>query len=202
MDGSIVNWCSYNEVVKNREEMELHLLINIGSCGLHIIHGSFETGIEVTDWNIQATAKGVFEILHDSPARRADYISVSGSNIFPLFFCATRLVENKKVPERLLEIWPHISKVVPFWSRLPKSKQPKLRSFESVKEAVEHELATVKLSFFSYLTSTFQPFLAKYQTQAVMIPYMYSDIVKLIRSLMQIVVKHDIIDGCMSGQDL
>ena len=31
---------------------------------------------------------------------------------------------------------------------------------------------------------------------------MYSDIVKLIRSLMQNVVKHDVIDGCMSGKDL
>ena len=48
----------------------------------------------------------------------------------------------------------------------------------------------------------FQPFLEKYQTQAPMIPYMYSDTLKLIRSLMQIVGKHDIIDGCMSSQDL
>ena len=35
-----------------------------------------------------------------------------------------------------------------------------------------------------------------------MIPCMYSDIVKLIRSLMQIVLKDGIIDGCMFGQDL
>ena len=34
-----------------------------------------------------------------------------------------------------------------------------------------------------------------------MIPFMYSHIVKLVRCLMQIVVKHDR-DGCMSGQDL
>ena len=74
-------------------------------------------------------------------------------------------------------------------------------NFESVKEAVEEELTTVNLRFFSYLASVFQPFLGKYQTQAPMIPYMYSDIVKLIRSLMQVVVKHDI-DDCMSGQDL
>ena len=67
---------------------------------------------------------------------------------------------------------------------------------------MEDELAIVKLSFFSYLASIFQPFLAKYQIQAPMIPYRYSDIVNLIRSLMQIFVKHDIIDGCMSGQDL
>ena len=39
-------------------------------------------------------------------------------------------------------------------------------------------------------------------TQVPMIPYMYSDIEKLIRSLMQIVMKHDIIDDCMPGQDL
>ena len=72
--------------------------INIGSCRLHTTHGSFKTGIEVTDWNIKATAKGDFQILRDSPARRADYISVSGSNILPL------KVEDKKVAERLLEI--------------------------------------------------------------------------------------------------
>ena len=60
-------------------------------------------------------------------------------------------------------------KVVAFWFKLPKSKQSKCISFESVKEAVEDELATVKLSFFSYLASIFQPFLAKYQTQVPMI---------------------------------
>ena len=111
-------------------------------------------------------------------------------------------MEDKKVAERLLEIWPHISRVVAFWLKLPKLGQPKCKSFEPVKEVVEDELTTVKLSFFSYLASIFQPFLEKYQTQAPMIPYMYSDVVNLIRSLMQIVVKHHIIDGCMSGQNL
>ena len=134
-----MNWCFYDKVVKNREEMELHQLINIGSCGLHIIHDSFKTHIEVADWDIKATAKDAFQILHNSPAARADYISVSGSNLFPLFFCATCWVEDKKFAEQLLEIMPHISKVVIFWLKLPKLKQPKCKSFESVKEAVEDE---------------------------------------------------------------
>ena len=85
MDGPSVNWCFYDEVIKNRKEMELHQLINIGSCGLHIIRGSFKTGIEVTHWNIKTTAKSAFQILHDSPATRADYIRVSRSNKFSLF---------------------------------------------------------------------------------------------------------------------
>ena len=151
-DGPSVNWCFYDEVVKNREEMELHQLTNIGSCGLH------KTGIEVTDWNIKATAKGAFQILHYSPVRWDDCISVSASTILSLFFCDTRWVEDKKVAERLLEIWPHFSKVVAFWLKLPKSKQPICRNYESVKEAVEDELTTKKLSFFNYLPSIFQHF--------------------------------------------
>ena len=110
---------------------------------------------------LKATVKGAFQILHDSPATRADYISVSGSNIFPLFFCATVCVENENFAEQLLEIWSHISKVVAFWLKLPKSKQPKCKSFESVKGAVEDELTAVKLSFFSFLASVFQLFFGK-----------------------------------------
>ena len=33
MDGLNVSWCSYDKVVKNREEMELHQLRNIVSSG-------------------------------------------------------------------------------------------------------------------------------------------------------------------------
>ena len=86
MDGSSVNWRFYNEVVKQRQEMELHQLINIGSCVLHIIHSAFKTGVEKADWCIKNTLKGSFQILHDTPARRSDYSSITGSDIFPLFF--------------------------------------------------------------------------------------------------------------------
>ena len=41
-------------------------------------------------------------------------------------------------------------KVAVFWLKRPKSKQPKCRSFESIKEAVEDELTTAKPSFFVY----------------------------------------------------
>ena len=140
MDNPGVNWCFYDDVVKNREEVEPHQLINIDCCGLHVIHDLFKTGIEVTNWKCKVTATGVFQILHDSPSRRADYFSVSRSNIFFLLFCVTRWVKDKKVAERLLEIWPHISKVVAFWLKLPKSRQPKCKRFESVKEAAEDEL--------------------------------------------------------------
>ena len=108
----------YDEFVENTEEIELHQLINIGSCGLHIMFDSFKIGIEVTDWNIKTTAVGAIQILHDSPAREAGCISVSRSNILLLFFCATRWVKDRKVAERLVKIWPHISKIVVFDRKL------------------------------------------------------------------------------------
>ena len=147
MDYPGVNWWFYDEVVKNKEEMELYQLINIGSCGLHKIHGSFKTGTEVTDSSIKATVKGAFQILHDSPTRRADYISVSRSNIFFLFFCATKWGEDKTFAERLLEKWSHISKLVAFWLKLPNPKQPKCKSSESVKRDCWRWIKTVKPSF-------------------------------------------------------
>ena len=105
MDGPTVNWCFYGEVVKNREEMELHQLINIGDCGLHIIHGSFNTVIiEVTDWNIKVTVKSAFWILHDSLARRADNISVSGSNITP---CSSVPQDGWKTKRLLKSYWKY-----------------------------------------------------------------------------------------------
>ena len=53
MDRPSVNWKFFNSVTKKREEDELPALINIGSCGLHVIHGAFKTGVEATNWNIK-----------------------------------------------------------------------------------------------------------------------------------------------------
>ena len=49
MDNPRVNWCFYDEVVENKEEVEPHQLINIDCCGLHVTHGSLKTSIEVTN---------------------------------------------------------------------------------------------------------------------------------------------------------
>ena len=89
MDGPSVNLKFYNEIVQDRQENMVHLLIDIGSCSLHIVHGSFKTDAEKTDCNLKALLKGSFQILHDTPTRIGDYEIVTGSNKYPLFFCAT-----------------------------------------------------------------------------------------------------------------
>ena len=149
MDDPSVNSWFYDEVSEKGEELKLHQLISNGSCGLHIIHGSIKTGIEVTDWNIKATAKHAFQILHDSPATGADYISVSRFNIFPCSSVPQDGRRQKGCWTTTGNMATHL-KVAVFWLKRPKSKQPKCRSFESIKEAVEDELTTAKPSFFVY----------------------------------------------------
>ena len=119
----------------HRAEHQLPKLVNIGSCSLHIIHSAFKTGAESTNWAIKSTFKGAFHFLHDTPARRNDYISVTGSSKFPLFFCGTRWVEDKAVADRLVDIWENIVNLVRYFEKFSKSKQPTSKSFVNVQKA-------------------------------------------------------------------
>ena len=48
MDELNVNLRFYQEVIKKRKEEHMfHSLLDIGSCSLHIIHGSSKTGAEI-----------------------------------------------------------------------------------------------------------------------------------------------------------
>ena len=65
-------------------------LVNIGSYILHVVHGVLKSVTEAEKWNLNAIMKGSFQIFKDSPARREDFISITGSTIFPLQFCPAR----------------------------------------------------------------------------------------------------------------
>ena len=99
MDGPATNWKFFSLLVADRDQEQLPKLVNIGSCSLHTIHGAFKTA-ESTNWNLKATLKGAFQFLHDTPACRDDYTSVTGSPQFPLYFCATRWIEDSAVANR------------------------------------------------------------------------------------------------------
>ena len=83
MDSLSVNLKFYKEIVQDRQVQEdmAHSLIDIDSCSLHILHGSFQTSAEKTGWNWMALLKVLFQILHNTLARREDYEKVTSSNI-------------------------------------------------------------------------------------------------------------------------
>ena len=146
--------------------------------------------------------KGAFTLLHDSLARRDGYISVTGSYTFPLFFCATRWIEDRKVADRLINLWKNVTKVVRFWEKLPKRKQPSCKSFLLVQSAVNDQFSVAKFQFFSFVVSLFEPFLTVYQTDWPVLPFMYDDLTDLVRKLLQLFIKTDVLTNCTSGTAL
>ena len=77
MGGPSVNLKFLQELVKHQEELKIEeKMIGIGTCGFHVVHSAFKCGIESTDWNIKETLKGIHQLLHDAPARGADYVNV------------------------------------------------------------------------------------------------------------------------------
>ena len=84
MDGPNTNWNVFELLTQNRAENEYPPPLNMGCCGLHVVHGALGTGLEATPWNIGKILKAMWKMFHDSPARRDVYIRVTECDEFPL----------------------------------------------------------------------------------------------------------------------
>ena len=116
MDGPNVNWKFHDTLQEYRQEEnpQSPLLLVIGSCGLHVLHGAYQTAHKKTTWEVQKVLKALHGIFKKSPARRADYLKdndlVSNDDdnqmklYFPLKFCSHRWLENGRAMVRYLEI--------------------------------------------------------------------------------------------------
>ena len=90
MDGPNTNLKFFNQYSNKFAETTLHSLTNIGTCKLHIVHGTIQTGESASGWGLKNIMKSAHRILHNSHARREDYASVTGSVIYLFNFFATR----------------------------------------------------------------------------------------------------------------
>ena len=97
MDGPNVNLKFYHNLFQERKGEKLPDLLNIGSCSWHVVHGSFKKGAKESGWNLGSTLRSLWQIFHDTPARRKDFIQITGSDLFPFRFCQHRWVEDIKV---------------------------------------------------------------------------------------------------------
>ena len=92
--------------------------MQLGSCGLHVLHGADGTGQKATDWELGKLLKHCYSIFNKNPARRSDYHLATGFRethegkntgyLFPLKFCGFRWLENSPCITSLLEIIPYI----------------------------------------------------------------------------------------------
>ena len=67
-------------------------------------------GAKESGWNLGNTLRSLWQIFYDTPARREDFIQITGYDLYPFRLCQHRWVEDIKVAEQALEIWPHVNK--------------------------------------------------------------------------------------------
>lgn len=150
MDGPVTSWKFYDTFVQKHQESDpdTPMLINIGSCGLHIppvVHGAFKHGASKTGWKLDGIMRALYHCFNDSPARREDYLKANKGNAqFALQFCSTRWLEDVPVAERAIKIWPNIKTYILTEQKLSKSQQPKCQSSINLTECSQDQLVPAK----------------------------------------------------------
>ena len=96
-------------------------MLELGSCGSHVVHGVFGTAESATDWNLTKFLRNCFSIFKKSPGRRSDYLQANDlhdahegkdtSYQFPSKFCGHRWLENTKVISRIIDIFPYLQQI-------------------------------------------------------------------------------------------
>ncbi|XP_075556329.1 uncharacterized protein LOC142588454 [Dermacentor variabilis] len=191
MDGPNVNLRFLRSL---KEELACHdsrQILEIGSCGLHVVHGAFKTGHAATGWNLVVFLRSIYNLFKYVPARRADYIRITASTSFPLKFCAVRWLENSMVISRALQVLPHLIKYVEC-SAKDKSK-PKCTSFTTVETLVADTMLPAKLAFMLSVAEELKPFLTEFQTDEPMVPFLAAALEAVLRSLMGRIIKQEIL---------
>ena len=110
MDGPNVNWSLLRMLSSRRKVEGFPALLELGSCGLHIVHGASSLGHTKCGWKIDEILSSSHYVFQNSPLRRAQFIEITGSKQFPKKFCRIRWCENLDVAKRLIELIPLLIK--------------------------------------------------------------------------------------------
>ncbi|KAL8603538.1 hypothetical protein ACOMHN_052767 [Nucella lapillus] len=195
MDGPNVNWAAYASIQKEMESQASKQMLQTGSCGIHIVHNAFKAGCNAagSDWDMEDFLTKLYILFLDCPARRDDFVNVTRSSIFPLKFCKVRWLENIAPAERALEI---IENVVAYCTAAKSKKvtEPNNMSYETVKKAIQDPLLVSRLHFFIMVAREVQPFLVTYQTDKPMLPFITTDLVNLLKTMMTKFLKEDVLE--------
>ena len=184
MDGPNVNWRMYEDFSSEFKTDTNQGVLNIGSCGLHIVNGAFLTGAKASGWSVDDNLMCLYRLFNDAPARREDFMKISGQSTMPLKFCKHRWLENIPVAERALLIFDSVVKYVKAVQK-KKITRPGNKSYETVEKYSKLAVTPARLHFFISVAKIVNPYLTAYQTDAPMLPFLAKDLTRMLANLMQ-----------------
>ena len=182
-DGPNVNLKFLDNLREQRRDQNLKELLEIGTCGLHIVHNAFKHGGKASGWSIDKILAAMYKIFDQAASRRGDYERLT-KGVYPLQFVSHRWAENQIVAERAIEVWEDIVTVVKYWMSLPKNKQPHKdnKSFPRLVSAITDPLMICKFKFFAATAKILNKFLLKFQTDKPMVPFLAHALDEIIRN--------------------
>lgn len=186
MDGPNVNWAFLRELGAKHEHIKL---LDLGSCGLHILHGAFKDGVKTTEWDVDVFLRDIYNLFKDVPARRALYTQYSKSELFPLKFCSHRWLENVEVAQRGIDIIPFLRMFVEGLKK--EKKEPTSATYRNVVKSLKDPLLAAKLAFFKSVATEVEPMLREFQTDDPMVPFLHSVLTQLLKSLIDRFMKSE-----------
>ena len=150
-DGPNVNLLFLQLLEEKQRFNDLPSLLNIGTCGLHTIHGSLKAAVKAMDWSIGKVLKAMWKILDETPARRDIFEKITETNVYPLPYCGHRWCENEDCIHRE-NIWLAFKKFIKHLKMLPKSKQPgnEGKGYVLLQKPIEDPLKVKAMFFCTY----------------------------------------------------
>ena len=200
MDGPNVNWATFDRLQKKLQLEYSSKLLNVGSCGIHIVHNAFKAAISKTGWDLLHKLSAL-HTLWDEPQLEEKTKSATKQNVYPLPFCAHHWIENVRVCEWAMEIHQFIRQCIDSIEQ-KESKDPGARSYITVREWSKDKFAKAKLAFIVSTAKPIEKFLKMYQTDSPMIPFLAKDLEYLLRIMMDRFVKQSVMEKATSTQKL
>ena len=79
MDDPNVNWKMLKLVKEDRKSQDPTSpdMLELGSCGHHVVHGAYYTGQNSTNWKLGKSLKSFHTLFKKSPAKRSDYLTIN-----------------------------------------------------------------------------------------------------------------------------
>lgn len=154
MDGPNVNLKAFKGLQEHLHKKYQVRCLDLGSC--------IKAGLTASKWRLDVLLSSVSRLFLDAPARREDFVAVTGQSPFPLKFCAHRWIENVRVIEQVLLLWSDVKEYVEV-ARSKGVNLPKCASFQNLLDFCCDPLAIAKLKFALAVAVALQPFLTVFQ---------------------------------------
>jgi hypothetical protein len=139
--------------------------------------------------------RAMYRLFKETPARRALFVSTTGKSVSPSKFCEIRWTQNVTVGNRALEVYDDVIKFVET-AKLPNE----LTSVDIIKEAASDPLMKAKVACFVSIAQQLEGFLTTFQSNESLAPFLYDDLLEMLKGLLRRFVKPELNDTASASQ--